>query len=71
MAEADNVGAALFQAGSEGEALAVVNQRHEPGFPVGIIAHEHGELAAAVEGSGAVAQELAVSPKEMFERRRT
>src|SRR5258708_3778158 len=62
VAETDDVGAVLNQPGRERQPLAVVNQRDLPGLAVGIVAHEDGELAAAFQASGTVADELAVSP---------
>ena len=55
--------------GGEGEALGVVDQRDESGLAVVVIAHQDGQLAAGFEGTGTVADELAVAPQEMLERR--
>ena len=71
MAEADDVGAVLPESGGEGEPLGVVDQRDEPGLAVAVIAHQDGQLAAGFQGAGAVADELAVAPEEMLERRRS
>ena len=46
VAESDDVGAALLEPGCEGQAFRVEGQGDEAGFPVGIVAHQDGELPA-------------------------
>ena len=67
VAEPDNVCAVLAKANRESEPLRVVGEGDKPGFFIAVIAHEDGQLAAAIKCDGAVADELAVTPKEMLQ----
>ena len=55
--------------GIEGESFRVEGERDEAGFSVGVIAHQDGQLSAGFQGTGAVADELAVSREEMLQGR--
>ena len=58
--EPDDVGAVLRQPGGKGEPLGVLDQRHEPGVAIGVVAHQHGQFAARFQRRLAVAEEHAV-----------
>src|SRR5260370_10117818 len=61
VAEADDVRRALAQAGLEGQVLAPVDQRHEAGLSVLVIAHEDGQLSARHQCAGAIADQQPVA----------
>src|SRR5262249_30276581 len=71
VAEADYVGRVLVQAGGERKPFRVPGERNEARLAVGVVAHEHGQLAAALQGPGTVAEELAVAAQEVLQRRGT
>src|SRR5579859_3364563 len=50
VAEADDIGAMLPQAGVEGEAFGVIRQWDEASFAVGVITHEDGKFSCRREG---------------------
>ena len=56
VAEADDVGAVLFQAAFEGDSLGVIGEGDVTGVAVAVVSHQYGEDAAGLEHIGTVRQ---------------
>jgi len=64
--EADDFGPVLTKANGEGKSFRVERERDESHLTIKVVPHEYGQFPAWLEGSGTVANELAITAKKIF-----
>src|SRR5581483_11773029 len=68
VAETNDVGAMLPQAGPHGKQLRVEHERNVSGLAVAVVAHQDGQLTTGCQGAGAVVDQQAIAFQEGWQR---